>query len=93
VTGATDAEDLNVDPAGVADRRLVLAAVLFDLGVGQRAVGNVDVFFEDVDVIEQVLVHESHVALQLIGLHRKVLVEIERHDVAKGEALFLVQSH
>ena len=45
----------------------------------------------DVDVVEQVLAHEAHVALQLVRLHREVFVEVERDDVLEREPLFLVQ--
>ena len=47
----------------------------------------------DIDEVEQVLPHEADVALQLVGLHRIVFVEVERDDVAKRESLFAVHPH
>ena len=44
-------------------------------------------------MVEQVLAHEPHVALQLVRLHREVFVEVERDDVPERQALFPVQPH
>src|SRR5207248_2779934 len=52
VTGAADAEDLKVDPSGVADGALIRLAVLGDLFDRKRAVGEVNVAGFNIDMIE-----------------------------------------
>ena len=93
VSRAADAQELDVDAAGLLDGPLVPLAVGGDLLGGERAVGDVHVLRIDVDVVEEMLVHEPDVALQLVGLHREVLVEVERHHVLEREAFLLVQPH
>ena len=71
VARAADAQELNIDPAGRRDLLFVpLAEVVALARRGNRAVRNVNVRRIDVDVVEQMLAHEAHVALQLVGLHR-----------------------
>ncbi len=70
----------------------VLLAKLLHFLRGNRAVGNVNVCRIDIDMVEQMLPHEADVALQLIGLHGVILVEVERHDIAKREFLFAMNS-
>ena len=85
VARAADAQDLHVDAARLGDLLLVPAAVVVHLLDRQRAVGHVPVARRDVDVVEQVLAHEADVALQLVRLHRVVLVEVERDDVGERQ--------
>ena len=68
-------------------------AVIVHLLDRQRAVGNMAVLGRDIDLVEQVLAHEPHVALQLVRLHRVVFVEVERDDVLERQALFAMQAH
>jgi hypothetical protein len=92
VTRSADAQDLDVDAAEVFDFLFVLLAIVPDGFAGDRAVGHVDVGAVDVDVVEQVLVHEADVALQRVGLHGEVFVEVEAHDVLERQTLFAVQA-
>ena len=93
VAGAPDPEDLEVDPARRPDGRLVLLAVGVHLGLGHRPVGNVRVLGQDVDVVEQVRLHEVPVASGLGGRHREVLVQVEADDVAEAQALLAVEAN
>ena len=56
----------------------------------QIAARNVDVLRLDVDVPEEIHLHEAVVALQCVRRNRVVFVEIERHHLRKIEA-FAVQ--
>ena len=82
-----DTEDLEVD-----------AACSFDLGVigldvlKVDAVGNVSSGFVDVDVIEEVVVHEIAVTLVVASVKAYVFVEVEGCDVLKGNDSFLIES-
>ena len=69
-----DAEDLYIDTTDRIDLGLVLATPISDLFNRDGAVGDVDVFFRNVDMIEQMLSHETNVTLQAIRLHREVFV-------------------
>ncbi|PNW61404.1 UNVERIFIED_CONTAM: hypothetical protein BEN50_25900 [Euhalothece sp. KZN 001] len=82
---------MSIPPASV-DGLFVPLAVGGDFLGGQRAVGNVHVLRIDVDVVEEMLVHEPDVALQLVRLHGEVLVEVERDHVLERQPLFLVQA-
>ena len=53
-------------PPAVGDRPLVVVAELPHLVDRKRAVGDVDVLRRNIDVVEQILVHEAVIALQLV---------------------------
>ena len=91
VTGAADAEQLQVDPARRPDLLLVGDAGGGDPLPRDGAVGKVDRGGWNIEVIEEVLPHEAVVALQRVGLHRPVLVEVERHDRLERHALLAMQ--
>jgi hypothetical protein len=93
MAGPADAQDLQVDATGLADRLLVPRAGLHDPGPRQRAVGDVDLGGGDVQMVEEVLPHEAVVALQGIGLDRPVLVEVEGRHRRERHALLAVQPH
>ncbi|MCS4198969.1 hypothetical protein GGP93_000372 [Salinibacter ruber] len=85
MAGAPDAEQHEVDSAGLFDLVLVLHAVALH-GVRRNvAAGNVDLVRRNVDVVEEVLVHEPVVALQAARVHRVVLVEVKRYHVREVE--------
>ncbi len=54
-----------------------------------RAAGDVGVRRIDVHVVEEVLLHEAPVALQGLGVHRPVFIEVEGHDVLERDLLRL----
>ena len=88
-----DAEELEVDAAGLADRLLVAGDLVLHLRRGgcRRAemwtcsAGNVELG-------EQVLPHEPMVGVEAPRVHRVVLVEIEGDDVPEAEPLVAVQA-
>ncbi len=91
--GAPDAEELYVNAAVIVNHFFVAFAVSLHIIHGDGTVGNMDVFGVNVHMIEEVFLHKMHIALLGFGLHGVVLVKVERHHIAKAEALFLVQAH
>ncbi len=89
---AADAEDQEVDAAGLLDLVLVRHAVRLHVLGRDVAAGDVDVLLADVDVVEEVLAHEPVVALQAVRRHRVVLVEVERDDVREVEPVVAVEA-
>ena len=92
VTGAADAEDLNVDAAGSSNAGFVVAAVVGNSFGRNGAVRDVCLPRRDVNVIEEVFPHESHVTLHIFWLHRMVFIQIECDDVSEREAFFAVEA-
>jgi len=45
----------------------------------------------NLDEIEEMFAHESAIALKLLGSHRKVLAQVEHHDVLEREPFFAMQ--
>ena len=88
-----DAENLEIDAAGVGDRVLVTAAELVDAVARDRSVGDVNVLRPDVDMREQILPHEAMVGVDALVRHRVVLVEIERRDVTEAEPLLAMHTN
>ncbi len=58
---------------------------LGDFGFGKSTVEQVNVAGLNVDMFKQVLVHEPRNTLQLERLHRKVLGQIECHDIRERQ--------
>ncbi len=92
VARAADAENLEVEAATGLDLVFVGLAVGRNLLGGERAAGEVHVLGLDVDVIEQVGVHEVPVGLHVLMGQARVLVEVEGRHVGEGEALLLVEA-
>ena len=44
-------------------------------------------------MIEKVFIHETNIALQLVGLHGKIFVEIEGDDIGQRQVFFLMHTH
>src|SRR5690606_17653415 len=84
VSGTTDTEKLNVD---TSEARYLLL-ISFTIGVNsffrQCAVGNVDILFGNIDMIEQSSVHKGHITLGSIRFHGIILVQIKRDDIFKA---------
>ena len=81
-----DTQDLNVDSTGQLDLRFVPLAVFLNRLLFDRSVGNVDLIFRNIDVIEKVFFHEPYVTLKFVRLHGIVFVEIECHDITERES-------
>ena len=92
VSGGADAEDLKVNAAGVFDGLFVGLTMLPEVSLGDGAVGDVDVVGVDVDVVEELVVHEVPVALRVLATEADVLVEVEGDDASEGEAVFGVEA-
>ena len=92
VTRASDAQDLQVNAAHRINRLFVLPAMGEDLVRCDRALGDVDVFLGNVDVIEQLVCHEAAIAFRVVPLQAVVLIQVEGDDVLEAQALLLVQA-
>jgi hypothetical protein len=92
VADAADAEDLEVYAARLRDGLLVRAAVGGEVGLRDRAGRNVDVLLPDVHVLEEVLLHPGAVRLEGRRGDGPVLVEAERDDARKVQALVAMQA-
>ena len=76
---ATNAKELQVGIAGVANHAVVLGASLIRVGVGP--VGHKRVGKVDVDLVEKVLAHEVVVALRILMRKAAVLVQVVGSDL------------
>ena len=92
VTGAADAEKLEIDAAGGADGGFVGGAVVVDLAFGDGAGRQVRALRVDVDVVKKVAAHERAVALGMLGCERVVFVEIKRGDVGEAQTFLAVEA-
>lgn len=81
VAVCADAEDLEVDAAGLFDFGFVLRAL--EIGVECGAVRDVDLVGGDVDGVEEIFVHIMVVALVASGVERVVFVEVKGGDLAE----------
>ena len=82
-----DADDHQVD---LAHRVVVRCAVFGNPGFGYRAVGDVDIFGQDVDMVEEILVDAEIAALLFGRADRVELVEAEYRHVAEADDPLLV---
>ena len=78
VTVGADSEDDEVDSAGGGDRAFV--ALALGVEIGGAAVEEPDVLGRDVDVREEVLVHETAIAAGSVGAQADEFIEIEGAD-------------
>jgi hypothetical protein len=93
VSRAADAEDLQIDAAGLVDGPLVSRAVIEDGIHRHRAVRQMDVLRRDVEMLEQLLLHEAEIALAVVASQTVVLIEIEGDDILEAEALLAVEPY
>ena len=86
----SDADNHQVD---VVDRPVVGFAVTRDARFGHRPVGNMDVFGQDIDMVEKLLVDAVVAALRLVGPDRVEFVEAVNRDVRKTHHAVPVAAH
>ena len=84
-------QQLQVDAAGLADGQLVRFASSLRIGVG--AIGDARGLGVDVDMVEEVLLHEVAIALVMLGGQAAVLVQVERGDLLEADAVGLEVLH
>ena len=92
VAGAADSQDLQVNAPGGSHGLFITFATRKNLLHGYGPIRHVDLVGGDVDVVEQLRVHEMPVALRVVAPEAEVFIEIERHDVCETQPLLLVQS-
>ena len=90
VTVAAEAEQLDVDAAGLDDAGFVGAAL--GVEIGRDAVRNMGAGDVDVDMPEKIFLHEKPVRLGVCRRQADVLVEVERRHFAEIQALIAMQS-
>src|SRR5690625_3544803 len=86
----SDPEYLEVDPPCGSDPFLVLAAVCGHFLTGQVAARDIEVLGPDIYMVEEVFGHEAAEAMDTVGVHRIVLIEVEGDDIREVEPLLLV---
>ena len=79
-----EAEELQVDPARAANRALVAFALGRD--VSHRAVQKMDPPRREIDVVEQMPLHEGAIAARIATVEAEELVEVEGRGAAKTRA-------
>ena len=92
VPRTADTQKLEIQAAVRLDLHVVVGTVLFQFVQRHIAVRDVDVFGQDVDMVEQMLVHEGPVALGIVAGQAVVLVQVERYHPGKGQAFLLVHA-
>ena len=90
VSGAADAENLDVDAAVRLDGFVVGGARCVHLVRLERAVGDVNVLRRNVYVIEQRFVHPAVVGMLALLPHRVVFIEVERDNTGQVQPFVLV---
>jgi hypothetical protein len=81
---------LKINPARGANGGLIVSGHRIDMFTRNTTVGHVRVGRIDVDMIEQILLHESPIRVNALRRHRVVFVKIEGDDPAKTESVFAV---
>ena len=90
VAVAAEAEELDVDPAGVENALFVTAAL--GVKIGRRAVGHVGALWVDVDVAEEIFPHEIPVGLVVRAGEADILVEVKGRHAAEIEPFVAVET-
>jgi hypothetical protein len=88
---AADTQQLKIDSAGFPDGVFIRSAILVVIAAN-GSVGNVDVAGIDVDVGEEVFVHEMLKAPGMSSGKPQVLIEIEGHDAREIEGALFVKT-
>ena len=91
VTVAADTQQLHVNAADLVQHSLVRGAGL--VHVLSIAVRNMYVVFVDVDMVEQIVIHEVMIALIVGGLQRIVFIQIVGSNLAEIQSAFVVHTN
>ncbi len=90
MAASANTKQYKVNTAGIQYISLKLVTMLVYLGTRDIASEDVDLRPGDVHLVEEVLIHEQVIALQRIGVHREVFVEVEGNDVGEVESFISV---
>ena len=88
VAVVADAQQLHIHATQRVDQIVIQLALA--LSVGIQAVGQVDILGSDIDVVEQVVVHEVSIALIMLGAQTHILVQI--HGAHLGEVQIAIRT-
>jgi hypothetical protein len=91
---ASDPQKLQINPSQGPDLCLVLLRKSPDLFFGtDRSIRNVDLVFARVDILEEILFHESVVALEIFSGDAIVFILVEEDAFRKVHFTCAVHSH
>lgn len=93
VTSAANAQNLNIYPSIGLDLVLIVRTKLNHILSPDLAIGNVDIFPGNVDVVEEVVIHVVIVRLGVVVLDGIVLVQVESDHPLKTQLSVFVQTH
>ena len=85
------AQKLQIDAAGLRD--CLLVSVARRLGIIHRAVGYMCLLDVDIDVVEEVVLHEVTVALVVSSRQAAIFVEIERLRIREADLARVARAH
>ena len=92
VTGAADAQYLNIYSSIRFYLFLVIRTKLDDIFPADLSAGNVDIFSGDVDVIEEMVIHIVVIWLWIVVLDGKVLIQVEGYHIFEAQFSVFVQA-
>ena len=81
-------QKLQVDTAQIRNQTVVPAALR--IRIRSHAIGNMDMVGSNIDVVEEVLMHEVVIALRIVCRQPPVLVQIHRGCLRKVQISFFV---
>ena len=88
-----NAQDLQIDAACLFDQLFIFYAVFFDVFLLPFPIRDMTVLGVDVHFAEQLLFHESVVALQGVVVDGVIFIEVERDHILKAQTFFPVKSY
>jgi hypothetical protein len=91
--GTADTQHLQVQPAQFFYLLFVVLGKRRQHHQRQGTVWDMYFAFFDIDMVEQILVHESDVALHSIRLHGVVLIQVKGNNIFKRQPFFFMQAH
>ena len=91
VPGPTDTQHLNIDATNILDFFFVVLTVLSHFLHGKVSIGNMDVVWLYVNMIEQVFVHKSYITVDGVGFHWKVLVQVKSDHIFEAQSSFFME--
>ena len=83
VAGATYTQNLQIDSAGFLNFSLIAQAVILDGARRGISLGDVDIFFGNVHMIEKSFVHPTVVAVGIDRAYRVVFIKVEGDHLAE----------
>src|SRR5260221_4780353 len=93
VTSPTNSHDLNIDPAGFLYLALVVSTVFEYLITFGQTGGHMRLFGWQIDMTEELNLHEMPITLRMIGRETIIFIEIEGNNVAERKTFLSIQAN